>query len=204
MRTICNLLMIFICSASIGFSQVKKTISSFPDKNDEDLFFNILFAKNGFYNDPFQLIKIEILEKPLFIIVSKGGFKDFFKIKYKVTDSVAENLEKKFLLDGEKLSLSDTTFFYPINVRPVNFIFYSNTLLEKYRKLELLDFLNSYCPIPSDKISMPVIGYMFEKRIFLDFSLEKIGPVSQSLLRSKYDVIWNGKEKKWSQSTESP
>ena len=182
--------------ASNCFSQIKYDYNKFPDSNDEKYFFDLLFHGNGSYNDYFTFLKVEVLEKPLFFLVTKGAFKEYLKIKFNTTDSIAKNMEENYFRSKIKFSLADTIYFYKqIKINTIKF--YSDTILNKYKSLDLVIFLNQYCVLPNSDISMPVIAFMYDKRMFLDLSYEKIGGATIVLLRNKYNVFWDNEKKKW-------
>ena len=105
-------------------------------------------------------------------------------------------MEENYFINKIKFSLADTLYFF--KQMKINTIkFYPDTILNKYKSLDLVVFLNQFCHLPNSKISMSVIAFMFDKRMFVDLSYGKIGGATVVLLRNKYNVFWDNKKKKW-------
>ncbi len=188
-----------VCIIQNSIAQNNYELSNFPDKDDDNEFFEQLFGGNGELNNPFTLLKIDIKEAPLYFVGAKGGMKDFFKVKYKISDSAAELKLKAFLKNKCKFSIADTIIFSR-DMGIASIKLYPDTLLDNYRRMELLNFLDKYCPLKDTKyptLSVLVIAYMFERRIFVDTNYTTISYYSKFVFRDKYKVIWDYDIRKW-------
>jgi hypothetical protein len=196
MKTHLLLVIFTLLFSVVAVCQNTPSYRQFPTRSDSDSFFKILFGKNGSINLPYQVVKLEIKDHPYYIISSKGGFKEFLKKKYNLSDSLAEIQELSFLRGNNKISITDTIFL----VRNPQFgrvDMYHDSTLQRYRNLDLLDFLNSYCKKPQYSQTIFALAYMFEKRILYDWNNEQIDYVTTSLLGTKYNIIWDREKKLW-------
>src|SRR6218665_314417 len=116
----------------VTFSQEKYKSHNFPDKNDSECYFKLLFGTNGSINLPYAVIKVQIKGHPYFLITSKGEFKNYFKEKYKVCDSLAEVKELLFLKNNSEISFSDTVFLSK-NLQIGRMDIHHDSILAKYR-----------------------------------------------------------------------
>ncbi|MCC6290078.1 MAG: hypothetical protein IT249_19540 [Chitinophagaceae bacterium] len=183
-------------TSALVFCQGKPAYKTFPHVSDSKEYFKLLFGKNGSINLPYQVLKIDIQNHPYFVITSKEGFKNYFKEKYKLSDSAAEVKELLFLQSNNKLTFSDTVFI-PKNMQFGRVDIYHDSVLAKYRGLDLIEFLNKYCPLPQFEQNILALAYMYEKRMLYDWNNQRLDFHTQSELGSKYNIQWDDDTKTW-------
>lgn len=186
----------------VSVCQEKAAYKSFPDKGDSEGYFKLLFGKNGSINLPYAVVKVQIKDHPYFLITSKEEFKNYFKEKYKLSDSAAEKKELLFLKGNNKILFSDTVFLSK-NIQLGRIDIHHDSVLTKYRKLDLLDFLNKYCPLPQFEQNIYALAYMFEKRMLYDWNNQRLDFYTTSLLSSKYSIQWDESKKLWKLSLDN-
>lgn len=184
--SICVLLL-----TSVGHSQGNK----YKKEKINENYFDLLFSSNIFLNTTRTIIKVEIKEDNKFFLSTKKAIQQFFKLKFNVSDSVADKMGYIFLSNNGKMSYSDSTMFATIHNEAI--YFYSDTILNKFRKLNTVTFLNQYFSfLPHDENIFP-IAYLYEKGMFYDWDSKSVSIITIETLRSSFGIIWDDKEKKW-------
>lgn len=179
------------------YSQTSRTTNTqSSDTLLRNYFFDALFGSNGSLADPATLVKIEIEGLSSFFVMSKQGFANYFIYKFKISDKEALAMEKEFLINNDRIPLNDTLILFDkMEIKKSDI--YPDKILDQYRKMPLLTFLNRYCPLPYAEPNIFVIAYSYEKRLFFDISKKMIGVGSFYILKQFYKIQWDTKKKTW-------
>jgi len=177
----------------------KQAYVSFPDSSDSDFYFDLLFGQNTSLNgNVMNLVKIEFEDSRQYIIISKGLFINFYKAKFNIPDSELNSKAVNFLRLNTKVLLKDTLFFKRF-MGTSSMKFYPISIMERFRKMKFVDFLNIEYQEYGRSLPFFIIAYLHEKRILYDLNGLWISAPSESRLRWKYKITWNDKLEKWEQ-----
>jgi hypothetical protein len=197
-----RIVFILLCFFSPACFSQSKDIKQYPDTSDTNEFFELLYGQHGL-NNPLTTIKLNILDTALFIVTTKSYLHNYCKSKYNSNDSIAETIELDILRGNKKIPIRDTSYFnkapfywYDSNNKLKQKTHFPDNILDKFRKLNLLDFLNKYVKRPSG-LNLFIEAYLFEKHILYDISRNEIANASIGVLYRKYGISYDPKLEIW-------